>query len=650
MTEKNSAQFYQIIIAFLVFLFPLFFLPLTQDFYHFNKTLLLYFSVGLLLFFWAVQVFVAKKFTWKKNELSFPLIGLSSAFLISTFFKSPNKIDTLNNLTGTILALSFLTLIIINYCQTKKAKTMILGSFILSLLVLSWQTILSFFGLLNFGPEWLRQKIWTLSGSPLTTGQLLLLSLPAVIFWACKTKSLIKKISLFIIAIFQAFSLGLLATLLVKKVVVVQLLPLNFGWPITVEGMKNLGTALFGSGPGNFLVNFNHFKPLAINQTSLWTQKFTSSSNQYLTLWSTVGLVGLLSYLWFNWASLRKWPTTLIHQAAWLILGLNLTSQLFLPASLSILFGTFIMAGLVVKTQGEVEVNNNKLVFGLSLLALFFSFFTFYRSIRIWRADYNFFKSLNLASSNQAVQTYESQIKTVMLNPFAENYHFALSQTNFALANNLAQKKDLTDKEKSSLNQLLLQAISEAKTTVNLNPQRADYWLNLALLYRNLVTVADDAKDWSQAAYLQAIKNDPVNPLLRVELGGLFFSTKNYDQAIQLFNQSVELKPDFGNGYYNLAAAYREKEDWQKALTSMETVLTLVPENSSDYIKASQELEEIKKQIPVDPKSVTTATSEQNLTQPERQASPKPGFSNLTLPKETGIEKTEVATPSLQPI
>ncbi|HEY6001276.1 MAG TPA: translation initiation factor IF-3, partial [Anaeromyxobacter sp.] len=49
------------------------------------------------------------------------------------------------------------------------------------------------------------------------------------------------------------------------------------------------------------------------------------------------------------------------------------------------------------------------------------------------------------------------------------------------------------------------------------------------------------------------------------------------------FTLAAAAKPDLANAHYNLAVAYRDKKETDKAITEMNTVLTLVQPNSQDY-------------------------------------------------------------------
>jgi len=126
---------------------------------------------------------------------------------------------------------------------------------------------------------------------------------------------------------------------------------------------------------------------------------------------------------------------------------------------------------------------------------------------------------------------------------------------------------------------------------------------------------AQGADVFTIQAYSQAIALDPVNPLLRVSLGGTYYALGNYDSAIDAFKLAVIAKPDLANAHYNLAAAYREKGETQKAIDEIKTVLSLVPQDSNDYKVAQSELERLEEKKAA---SAEVPTDQgENLTAPE---------------------------------
>jgi len=656
-------------ITLLAFLLPLFFIPLTTDFYLLNKTVLLYSVVLLLLLFWAVKSFSERKIELVKNPLGLPIIILMTIHLLSSLVQSPNRINSLFNQTGAIIALGLLYFIIINHLKTKKEVKQVLAAFLSSLALLAWLTVFTYLGILEeVGPAWLKNNpAWTPTGSAVTTASLMLIFLPATIFWAVKKKEAWGKTLLFIVAGLQVLSLVLIISLVIDKTLTLTYLLPQYGWAISVEGLKNLKTALLGVGPDNFLAAFSQFRPAALNNTAFWRIKFTSNSNQYLHLLSTVGLIGLISYLWFMIQSLKResYQPSLLKKTVYFSLLASFIFQLFFNANLLISFITFVLAGLLQTFRNPVEKETkyqlkspHSLWFFLGT-AVFLSLAVFYWQSRVWLASYFFRQSLLAAQKNKGSQTYTLQVKAIKLNPFVENYRTTYANTNLALADSLSKQGDLSDQEKSNIRQLISQSIREAKAATALNPQISSHWVNLANIYRQLINLANEADQWALASSLQAVRTDPTNPLLRVDFGSLLYVLQDYDQAINQYLQSVTLKPDYANGYYNLAIAYQQKEDWNRALVSFQQTLSLLEKNTPDWQRVSQELETLKASLPEAPAQATPSGQLKKggeIVPPQPLPSPQPKIGEIELPGEPGPEipspspsSSPEASPSARP-
>ena len=193
------------------------------------------------------------------------------------------------------------------------------------------------------------------------------------------------------------------------------------------------------------------------------------------------------------------------------------------------------------------------------------------------------------------------------------------------LASSIASKKNISDTDRSTVTQLIQQAISEGKATVTLNPDRSGNWQILAQIYQSIMPYAQGADQFAIQTYSQAATLDPIDPNLRIALGGVYYALGEYDNAIDAFKLAVLAKPDLANAHYNLAIAYREKKDYTDAETEMNNVLTLVPQNSADYKLAQSTLEDIKKNIPA------ASGNSLQAPQPAETSNIKPP---ITLPSE----------------
>lgn len=651
MKEALLNKIAYIIILITVFLFPLFFLPLTTEFYFFNKKILLIVATSLLYLLWAVKSALYKKITVKKDPLALISLVLALAFWLSSLLVAPNKISSISGETGLITTLVLFYIALTNFLEAKQVKS-ILAGLLLSSFIVAWLNLFSFLNLfkqLNFGPEWLQSQTWTPMGSTIIILIFMINLLPLSLVWAFKNQENTEKVLLFLASALQLISVAVTISLFINKSVTLAYLSPQFGWSIVLEGFKNFKTALLGAGPDNFLAVFTRFRPAGLNTTSLWNMRFASNSNLLFQLLSTVGLLGTAIFIWLitKFFYLLKTDDLLVKITK---IGLisTLVLQLIISSNLISLFLLFLFGALASvlapKEVSEIRQPTVSLITaGLVSLVMGLSLYGYYQ---VWRADYLFRQSLLAASQNKGIDTYNAQIAAIKANPYVESYRVAYSQTNFALANSLAQKKDLSDQDRQNVSRLVDQAIREAKAAAGLNPQLTDNWVNLANLYRNLVDVADGASSWAIASYNQAILTDPTNALLRVDYGGVFFTLKDYERAIEQFKMAVNLKPDYANAYYNLAAAYRAKQDWAHAYENMQMAINLVKDDSSDKQKATKELDELKAKLPSPAPQASAApapTAEQQLSPPPSAfASAKPGFRNVKLPESAGPDVSPI--------
>lgn len=578
----------------LVFVIPLFFLPITSEFYEFNKNALLLVACGLLLLAWVGKMVVNQKVVFRRTAFDLPVLAIALAFVASTVLASVNKWEALwtPGATGTIIGLTVLYFLITNNL-TPSAIRHLPYALVASASILAFIAIFQFVGL---------DRRFTPAGNPIALATFLAVSL---VFTIGKIYAQAKsnKQDLFwylnlLASLIIAIGLGLTGYQLLTAIKPV-LLSYSTSWAIAIETFKN--QPVFGVGPNSFLEAFTRFRPLAFNGTLFWASRFGASSSWYLHLMTTVGLAGLISFLWLAIKVVRSATNPLAAGPIFLIF----VALVFLPANFLILFTLWVFLAIYALDLPTREYAEESRILGGIFLVAVLSLL----GVGLWlggkayAGEFFFFQSLKSLAQNKGTDTYNLQIKAINMNPQADFYRLAYSQTNLALANSIASPPTggptggLTDQDRQNISQLVQQAINEAKTAVALNPRRINNWENLAQIYRSLINFAQGADQWTVASYQQAINLDPLNPNLRINLGGVYYALGNYDQAINLFQQSVNLKPDFANGHYNLAAALREKREYAQALGQMEVVLALVDPNSGDWQKAKDELEKLKEKV-----------------------------------------------------
>lgn len=614
-------------------LLPLFFLPLTTDFFMINKTLLLFVAGSLSLFAWSVRNITRRRILVSLTPATLPIIFLAVVYVLSSLIQSGNPYMSLINRTSLVIALAALYLGVTSSQKNKEVISLTYAALILSGALVSLLSLYSYLGGLSMipnAPAWFTTKTFNPVGGPVPFLTFILPLIPVSLYLAFRsTKWQIKVALLLATALFAGASIGQISLLLPSSGNVIFLLPFTAGWSIALDIFKNARTFLLGVGPENFMTAYTRLKPAYLNLTPLWDSRFNSSNNELFTVLTTTGVLG--AGLWLA-MFLKSANLALKHKLTapfLLLLGVFLVN-LIVPTN-PVLLGMDIIALALVSLSLKLDTDEVKDVGDQSaLLPWIFGFvftgiliFFWYFEGRSYAANLATYKALNLLNTN-ASESYNQQIRAYTLEPRNPYYRLNFSQTSMALANSIASKKDLSDQDKTNITQLVEQSIREAKNATQLDPDNVLTWENLGLTYRQLINFAQGAQDWAVASYGQAMSIDPNNARLRLDLGGIYFSLKDLDSAGKLYEQAIALKPNWANAHYNLSVVMKTKKDYAKALAEMRIVVQLLDPNSTDYQQATNELADLEKLAPA-PTAQTPEAAKQNieLVTPTPQPSPK---------------------------
>ncbi|HCS78831.1 TPA: hypothetical protein DIV55_03730 [Patescibacteria group bacterium] len=644
-----------LVISLIVVLMPVFFLPVTADFYTVNKQALLLVGVSILTVLWVIETLVTNKIAIHKTRFTLPLSLFLIATIASAYLSSQNRME--NWITplgaGSILLLTFFYFFVSQ--QSKRAREIISYALLISGGLLAFVVFQQFVGVSSnlTKAAYLQSPSWTPTGATFST---FIYFLGLLIFAIPTTYMAIKANKTATIVV---FSVAVILMLLGLGITTYQLffagaplfLPLQSGWYIAVETLKD--RLLFGYGPAHFLSAFTLHRPLALNATPFWNLRFVVSSNLYFHFWTTLGLFGLVSFLIFVAQSFLQLRTRVVEQLKFAVpLVVALVTSIFFPPAFLLLFLIYLFAGLASGHEEQHELSAEKLPVKLAtVLPLLILGYALFITSRVYSSEVAFRKSITAAQNNKASETYQGHQEAIKLAPWNDKYRLSYAQINLVLAKAIAQKGNLTDQDRTTLTQLVQQSIQEAKNAVILNGNRVTNWENLANIYKQIMNVAQQADQWSVASYAQAIALDPFNPLLRIELGGIFYVRNNFPEAIKHFEMAVWLKPDLANARYNLANAYRQNKEYNKAAVELENTLKLVTANSNDQKKVQAELDEVKKLVTTPGTNPPTQEiPSENLTTPETD-SPEVN-PPLDLPESAAPPATESAnlTPSPSPV
>ncbi len=599
-----------------VFLFPLFFLQIVPEYYEYNKMALLalFISVGFILM--SVRIITEQKLMVIKDIYLYPFSLLTGFVIASTLFQSPNLAISLTTpLATTTIVEGFLFYLFLTYAVDENDKSTLMQILLVDAVLLSLYLIFLYLGILP-------KSIQTPAGSLLSTVTFLAVLGIHPIY--CLLKYFIsdgeEKNQ-----IMQSGSWGYLylfygsAALLITTATIITsihlatnqspiLLPLNFGWSIMLETLKNIRTLALGIGPANFITAFTLSKPMTINSSPVWNIVFTSSSSFLLNLLTEYGLFAGLMYVLiiikavkqlFGEALIKNHENANFYSFKIMAVAI-LFLQIILPTSMVLLTTAIILLAVSGSKKPSFEIDFSSLGFLKYLLILpsliIFSLVIFFGG-KAYFAEMNFKKSLDSLINNQGTLAYNYQRQAIKLNPYIDRYHNALSQTNLALANALASKKNPTAEDQQNIPRLVQQAIDEARVSVNLFRTNVINWDNLTKTYSNIIGYAAGADNFAVQSQQQKITLDPLSPKNRIALGVLYLNLKKYADAEMLFRQAIYLKPDLANAHFDLAVALRSQKKYDEAYKELQTAASLIPLDSGDMKKIEDELSQFPEAI-----------------------------------------------------
>jgi len=606
-----------------VFLFPISFLPAFANAFEPVKLAILVYGLGAVLLVKALRLITTGKLELSSSSFDLPVLLIALAFLASAILRTPNKMDAFF-LPGTATAVLGGTLLyyLVNQLSQKEkemGRMLLFGSAtIFSLIVLFATT-----GLLSKIPQlplYMQQVAFNPSGGLLPAAIFLAVALPLGIGLFISEKVSGKKALLG--AGLAVVSLGLVLAIYHMtpgKPFSPRFPSASVSWAVAIDSLKV--SPVFGVGPGNYLTAFSRFRPIEYNATDLWAVKFATAHDFFMTTFTETGLLGaaglillLIAFVRLAKAKMREVKLANIllgENAALLSLLLLLLLLALFPVTALLIAVLFMLLAFAAQTkkssinlsgssselaglQATQKLTSRLPAFLVTLPILLALAYVFIRGGSVLAADARYKKALDAIAANDT-SAYDLLREAINLNPYVDRYHINYAQVNLALANSIAQTPadKITDQDRTNISQLIQQAIREGKSSVALNPLRAANWEVLGRIYQALIPFAEGADAFATQSMAQAVALDPINPNLRVALGGVYYGQQDYETAIRVFELATVAKSDFPNAHYNLAFALREKGDIERAISEMTLVLSMVDRNTADYETARAALEDL---------------------------------------------------------
>lgn len=675
-----------------VFLAPIFFLPIFPDWFELPKNILLTISGGLLFLSWLGKMVLEGKMEFTSSKTHRFVLFLGLTMFLASWFSMNRYISFINFIT-------FITFIIWYFVIAGQVKTendlkkylwAIIGGAVVLNAIMLIQAGLRF--LINFPLFSFLKGIPALWLNLSPAGSLFTAVLFSAVGFVMVLPILGQRgekegeeggegkvgektnIAAFAAALILALGLTLGSYNLYKAQPV--FLPYLDSWQATANALgTNFKTALLGTGPNTLAEIFPRIKPMSLNMTPLWSVRFGATHSEILNLLVTGGLIVFLAYFLLFGHLSRVIRGNFVEQEFFsnptllsVILGILvvLISAIFLPLPNLLYFAFFVLLALagqllqIYRKPGvkEISVSNQSLMKGLFAMGTLAVLAIFYLTGRYALGEFNFNRALDFTNKNDGLATMKAYASALTINPYEPRYYAASAQTDLLIADNIISRVNentstaAAEADRTAVQQLVQQSIDKARFAVSLAPQNSGYWEVLTNIYRNLINFAQDAENWTTAAYQQTLTLDPTNPRLRFDLGSLYFMFKNYDLARDSFLAAVNLKPDYANAHYNLATTYRAMEKLPAAYLQLQQ-LSKLQLNDDDRKKINAEIDELAEKLGLNKTATPSAEATPSGSTPLTTTTPvltKPATKSaqpkIVPPLKISTSSAEIATPS----
>ena len=603
--------------------------PIGDNLFVSGKVIATFIVALLVMIAWATQLFFRRAVQFTISPFFLPLLGILAITLVSSVISPGQPLMHIMGFGGWLMSFALIGVLAPSIIKERQAKKVVTALGFAALVI----STASFLELAGVGPSKLMSLILktpvtnnslNLAGSPMIAFQFLAIVIVGFVAAIKMQAKEGKKASLPLVALSVTFLAGLLA----NGYGVFQLIrnntfgmPYQASWLVAIETFKTVRSSLFGIGPSNYGHAYMQFKPAFMNVTPFWDLQFNYASNLPLTLASTIGLLGVIAWVVLMVQMIRAWmksgETGKVLGAMAITAG---ATQLLFPPNIIIMGVQAILLAFWVAQDRNIAKdvqlhtftvqtvrsgddtqrlpqNTNVMVYLFTAINVLAIVFAGYWLTRFTISQGYFFASSVQAARRDVAQVYEMQRKAIVFFPYSDSYHRSYSATNMAIALALSNQKDLSDKDRQQVITLVQQSIREGKVATTLAPTNSVNWVNLARIYTNLIGTAQGSENWAMSAYSQASNTAPTDAALNLEIGGLLYRLKQFDQAASVFEKTTTLKPDWANAYYNLASARRQANQAEQALAAYQRTLNLIQDKPEDLKKLQDEVNAYQKEL-----------------------------------------------------
>lgn len=371
---------------------------------------------------------------------------------------------------------------------------------------------------------------------------------------------------------------------------------------------------IIGSGVETFAYSYYQDRIREHNDVSEWDFLYNKAHNELLNILATTGVVGLLTYLSIFVAigivSLKIVLSKKYSKIEKLIVLALLSGQAalftsnffgFSTVAVNVLMYLFFAITCIIFTNKKDENIKSKLknrtsyvledgsqYFGLTLVTIIFLSLIF-RTYNYWAADKAYAQGKAYFNSGQYQYGVQQLLEAITRSPNEALFFDTLSDDYAKLAVHFANTNEATIAA-----QMANETLAASEQVMKLNNRHLNFYKTRARVMVTLSQLDESYISEAETTLLQALELSPTDPKLIYTLAVIKHTNGEPDEALKLYQQAIDLKPNYERPYWKISEIYEAQEQYLEALKPLNYIL----ENFDlDNEKAREKIEIIQSKI-----------------------------------------------------
>lgn len=369
----------------------------------------------------------------------------------------------------------------------------------------------------------------------------------------------------------------------------------NFSSTVAVGGRSMLHEGPFGIGAGNFSRAWQLYRPQNVIASPYFGYDFNQGADTMTTLFVTIGIVGLVSFLmlilsslYISYKAYRRMNPGTDH----FILGLITLILLYFtlvsweaPLTYSMLVMWMVLSGFAVARarSNENQIGGKKLsmlMIPVAVLLLINAYIVTQKA-----QAFALYRKAADVSSNEEAMSMNARAMTIY--PYDGFYR---TQVEYAIQSNRAlvavqglSREDFQNKYLANTQV----AIDASREAIKINPDNYQNYVSLGRAYELAIPFSKES-EYANArkAYEEAVKLYPGNPYLYVMLARLEASAGTKEGVRADLTEALKRKQNFADALYLMSQLEASDKKIDEALAYAIEALRNAPNDPLTYIQA----------------------------------------------------------------